>query len=74
MTRRIGLNPSSIGQLMKIDLAAGGLVARECATRLLGSCPQRVANRFGGRRSFAADRRDLDAVIDDRTLGVRRPS
>jgi hypothetical protein len=45
---RIGLNPSSNGQLMKTALETGGLGARRfAARRLLGLCPQRVANSLG---------------------------
>jgi len=46
---RIGLNPSSNGQLMKTALEAGGLAVRRFATRLLGLLPQRVADCLRGR-------------------------
>ncbi len=74
--RKIGLNASSKGQLMKIDLAGDGLGARGVATGGLGFEPQGLLNGLGGRRALAGNRQDLDATIDDRTLAtaVRAPA
>lgn len=71
MARRIGLNPSSNGQLTKTDLEAGGLAVRGFATGGLGLGPQRVPDGLGDGRARARDRRNFDAVIDDRGLGRR---
>ena len=75
IARRIGLNPSSNGQLMKTALEADGLAVRRVGTRLLGLRPQRVANSLGGSGALAAHWSDLDAAIDNRALesGGARP-
>jgi hypothetical protein len=72
IARKIGLNPSSNGQLMKTALEAGGLAARFFATQLLGLRPQRVANSQGSGGRLTADWGYLDAAINDRPLELRR--
>jgi hypothetical protein len=72
IARRMGLNPSSNGQLMKTDLEAGGLAVGRFATRLLGLAPQRIEEGLGGGRTLAAYRGDLDSAVHDRPLGLGR--
>src|SRR6185437_6154175 len=72
MARKIGLNPSSNGQLIKTALEAGGLAVRWFATRVLGLRPQRVAKGLsGGGPPPSVYRKDLDTPIDERALGLR---
>jgi hypothetical protein len=59
------LNPSSNGQLMKTDFEAGGLGVGQFVTRLLGLCPQSLANGLSGRRALAAYQSDLNSSVHD---------
>jgi hypothetical protein len=54
IARKIGLKPSSNGQLKKTDLEAGGLAVCGFATRLAGLCPQRLANGLSAALASAA--------------------
>src|SRR5690348_11539264 len=73
IARKIGLNPSSNGQLMKTALEAGCLAVRWFATRELGLRPQRVAKGLSsGGPPPPVYRKNLDPPIDDRALGLRR--
>src|SRR5512146_1188701 len=71
MARKIGLNPSSNGQLMKTALAAGVLAVSWFATQMLGLRPQCVAKGLSsGGRPSSVYRENLDPPIDDRALGL----
>jgi hypothetical protein len=70
IARKIGLNPSSNGQLMKTDFEAGGLAVGRFGTRLLGLCPQRVANGLSGGGALAAYRGDLNSPVHDGAFGL----
>jgi hypothetical protein len=72
IARKIGRNPSSNGQLMKTALEAGGLGVRRFTARLLGLCPQRVADSLGGGRTLTAHGSNLDPAINYRAFGSRR--
>ncbi|MCW4460830.1 hypothetical protein OK349_03865 [Sphingomonas sp. BT-65] len=74
IARKIGLNPSSNGQLMKTDLEAGGLRLGGFATRPLGVAPKALTDRLGQRRAPARHWGDLDSVIDYGAIGLRSPS
>src|SRR6185437_12023212 len=73
IARKIGLNPSSNGQLIKTALEAGGLAVRRFATQMLGLRPQCVAKGLSrGGPPPSVYRKNLDPPIDDRALGLRR--
>src|SRR6185437_260826 len=73
IARKIGLNPSSNGQLTKTALEAGGLAVRWFATRVLGLRPQRVAKGLSsGGPPPSVYRKNLDPSIHERALGLRR--
>jgi hypothetical protein len=68
--RRIGLNASSNGQLMKTDCAVTDLVARRFATRMPVLGPQGIANGTGSHRTRAAHGSDLDAPVHHLMAGT----
>jgi hypothetical protein len=72
IARKIGLNPSSNGQLTKTALEAGGLAARWLAMRLLGLRPERVANGLSRGGTTAGYRGNFDTPINHRALEHRR--
>jgi len=55
---------------MKTDFEAGGLAVGRFGTRLLGLCPQRVANGLSGGGAFAAYRGDLNSPVHDGAFGL----
>src|ERR1700728_1553196 len=72
IARKIGLNPSSNGQLTKTALEAGGLAARWFATQLLGLRPECVANGLSRGGTPACYWGNFDTPIDNRAFEHRR--
>lgn len=57
---------------MKTDFEVGGLGVGRFVTRVLGRCPQSLANGLSGRRALTAYRGDLDASVHKGMLGACR--